>query len=329
MDHLKRILSILLVLVLLVGMVPPVEAGAEETETIVPVETTAPTEATEESVPEETEPPVIITRGQWLSMLVNTFEYTIPAGVTLDDYYTDLYDDQEYYEDIQIAIYNGLVDVLPNNPMEPDEPATREFAAFTLNSCMGGYPSGEGYSFSEAEEVTYANDIQVAIERGWFALSEGAFLPETPITEAEAETMMADAQAYLESLVIEEDHENGYTFKEGVVEITDYAEIEFGDGTSVIRIYDISQPLEEGDTFVVYSDGLAIPFRADALTATAEYTEVTATDLYFQDAIETMDVQMTVDANPLNFSAAEGAELVFIEEESGEEVSASYAAWAM
>ena len=137
---------------------PPVEAGAEETETIVPVETTAPTEATEESVPEETEPPVIITRGQWLSMLVNTFEYTIPAGVTLDDYYTDLYDDQEYYEDIQIAIYNGLVDVLPNNPMEPDEPATREFAAFTLNSCMGYYPTEESYSFSEADSVACADD---------------------------------------------------------------------------------------------------------------------------------------------------------------------------
>ena len=260
-----------------------------------------------------------VTRAQWLQSLVDTFGYEIDPDVVPDDFYPDLNSEDEYYEAVQTAVYYGLVDLLPNSEFRPNDPATREFAAYTLNTCMGYLPEAEAYSYSDT--VTYPGDIQVAVERGWFDLVGGAFLPEQPITAAERDVMLADAAAYVEAFTIGSDVEQEYVFKDGVVEITEPAQIETADGQTVITIVNCSQTLNTGDIFVIYQDGLAIPYKAESVSVQANRTVITAGDAFFEDAFEDMNVRMATNANPANFYTAEDAELIFIEESTGEEYS--------
>ena len=159
----KRIISLLLALVMVLGMLPWDALGVEAAgtgEIIHVVEEPVKLIQTEEPVANSDG--IAVTRAQWLQMLVEVFDYHIEDEIVPDNYFTDLHEEAEYYEDILVAVYYGLVDVLPNSPMEPEAAATREFAVSTLNACMGYLPEGEP-SFSEAAEVTYPDDIQVAL----------------------------------------------------------------------------------------------------------------------------------------------------------------------
>ena len=314
----KRIISLLLALVMVLGMLPWDTLGVEAAgsgEIIHVVEEPVKLIQTEEPVANSDG--IAVTRAQWLQMLVEVFDYHIEDEIMPDNYFTDLHEEAEYYEDVLVAVYYGLVDVLPNSPMEPEAAATREFAVSTLNSCMGYLPESEP-AFAEAAEVTYPNDIQVALEQGWFELTAGAFLPQQPITAEELALLQAAAEAYVEDFTIVPT-ESQYVFKDGIIEITDKAAISTVDDVTTVTIEHLSRELSVGDRFVVYSDGLALPYVAQMIVRNGTDTVITTSRLAFEDAIETMLVQQVNDANPANFYAAEGAELIFIEEESGEE----------
>ena len=316
----KRIISLLLALVMVLGMLPWDALGVEAAgtgEIIHVVEEPVKLIQTEEPVANSDG--IAVTRAQWLQMLVEVFDYHIEDEIVPDNYFTDLHEEAEYYEDILVAVYYGLVDVLPNSPMEPEAAATREFAVSTLNSCMGYLPEGEP-DFAEAAEVTYPDDIQVALEQGWFALTNGAFLPEQPITAEELALLQAAAEAYVEDFTIVPT-ESQYTFKEGVIEVTEEADISTVDGIDIVTVANLSKAIAPGDKFVVYSGGLAIPYLAETVTKDGASTIITTTELVFEDAVDTMLVQQETDADPANFYAAEDAELIFIEEESGTEYS--------
>ena len=316
----KRIISLLLALVMILGMLPWDALGVEAAgtgEIIHVVEEPVKLIQTEEPVANSDG--IAVTRAQWLQMLVEVFDYHIEDEIVPDNYFTDLHEEAEYYEDILVAVYYGLVDVLPNSPMEPEAAATREFAVSTLNSCMGYLPEGEP-SFSEAAEVTYPDDIQVALEQGWFALTNGAFQPEQPITTEEFTLLQAAAESYVEEFTIVPT-ESQYAFKDGIIEITDAAIIESLDGVDIVTIANCTQGISNGDKFVVYSDGLALPYQAVDVTMDGANTVITTTSLAFEDAIETMLVQQETDTDPANYYAAEDTELIFIEEESGQEYS--------
>ena len=328
MTIMKRSMSFLLALVMLFTMVPLDALAAEEETTEVVTEVGKVEELAETTPPDEEIQPqaetageVPVTRAQWLQLLVQTFDYSIDGEIVPDNYFPDLSAEAEYYNDVLIAVYYGLVDVLPNSNLRPDEAATREFAAYTLNACMGYLPEAEEYEFSEAASVTYSDDIQVAIERGWFALSGGAFLPEQPITLEEKNLMVADAESYIADIAIDGSHESAYTFKEGVIEITEEVTMDLDAQGLIITIPNLNYSLKEGDKIVVYQGGLAVPYQVVSTAVVGRGMQVRVSDLYFEDAIDTMDVQMEADTDPANFYAAEGAELIFIEEETGEELT--------
>ena len=91
-----------------------------------------------------------MTRAEWISRVVDTFNMTVDDTSTMpDNYYSDLTTDNPYYQDILLAVEFGLIDIEAGHPFRPDDPATREFAAHTLNFALGfqldesaGYISG-------------------------------------------------------------------------------------------------------------------------------------------------------------------------------------------
>ena len=95
-----------------------------------------------------------VTRSEWVQQLVATFEMTVEEENAPDNYFSDLTGEEEYYRDILVAVEFGVVDIEAGLPFNPDGAVTREFAAQTLNYCLG-YQLEEGteYTFSDSAEV--------------------------------------------------------------------------------------------------------------------------------------------------------------------------------
>ena len=163
-----------------------------------------------------------ITRAAWLHNLVVTFEMIVETTALPDNYFSDLSEDHEYYEDILLAVEFGVVDIEAGGALSPDEALTRDFAASTLNFCLG-YQLGAdtAYTFSDVDTVSDPVSAQIALNRGWVALIEGAFAPETLLTSAEAREMLADAAEILAGQIVDAGYESKYEFAEGVIVISD------------------------------------------------------------------------------------------------------------
>ena len=136
-----------------------------------------------------------VSRVEWLHELTDLFDMTVEEKNYPDNYYSDIDSSSEYYYDVMLATEFGMVEIETGEQFLPDAPATREFAAHTLNFCLGYVLEEQNYTFSEASAVTYADDIQVAVNQGWFTLTNGAFLPNQGITVEEKDALLQIASA--------------------------------------------------------------------------------------------------------------------------------------
>ncbi len=127
-----------------------------------------------------------ITRAEWLHDLVVLFDMTVMEDGHPEDYYADLSIDHEYYTDIMTAAEFGVVDVPAGKEVGPDEVLTRDFAAHTLNFCLGfQLEEDTKYTFSDTDIVECPDDAQVSVDHGWFSLVSGKFAPEKVVTTEE------------------------------------------------------------------------------------------------------------------------------------------------
>ena len=310
--------------------------GTDETET--PAEPEQPEQTGEETQPSEDaelppEEPVeddpvpladdtdadtdTVTRIAWVQMLVSAFDMTVEEDNYPDNYYTDIDSTAAYYRDLMVAVEFGVIDLEAGLPFEPEEPATREFAAHTLNYCLGFQLDDSTYTYADTADVTYKDDVQVAVNRGWFALADGSFLPKQAMAAAEAEAMLADAAAVLEGTVVSETYNSTYTFKTGVIEIPNGTDVQVTDG--VVRITDCPKTLTSGCIFVVYLNGLPVAYVADTVTKEGNVTVVTATRAEDADTFEAFDAQGVVEADLTLVEALDGTELAYYVEELDQE----------
>ena len=306
---LKRFIVSMLAICLLLSLLPLGSAFATE----IGSHKSAPAAVTKQKAGET------VTRAEWISGLVSVFEMSVAEENAPDNYYSDLTGEESYYRDILVATSFGVIDVEAGLPFRPDEPTTREFAARTLNACLGiQLNEGAAYTFNEATSVSYPNDIQVAIERGWFALQNGNFLPNQAITSAESENMLADASEILKYLKIDENYNSIYTYKVGVIEIPDGTMISL-DADDILRIENCPVSLKPGDLFVVYFGGIPCAYSAKEVSKEANATVVktasVADDLVFED----IDAQGSAELEFTQFVPEEGTEVVYINEITKEE----------
>ena len=282
-------------------------------------EATESTEATEApETPTEGADEIPVTRAQWLQKLVKTFSMTVEGGTYPDNYFQDLSAESEYYYDMLLAVEFGVVDIPAGGNLYPDEAATREFAAVTMNFCLGFQPDPEiTLTFSEAAEVANPYDLQIAIDRGWFALVDGSFLPEQPMTQAEADIMVADAAAVLTESVIDENFDSLYTYTAGVVEVPEGTKVETTD--EGIVIYNNPVAIAAGDVFVVYFEGIPSIYQAETVNTTGLQTVLTVSTVDDSLYYESVEAQGAVAAKFTDFVPEEDTEVVYIDEDTGEE----------
>ena len=270
MKNMKRIIALFCLIMMTVGVVS-VAALAVDNDSII------------------TETGNTITRAQWLHNLAVLFEMEVEDNNYPDNYYSDLSADHAYYIDMMLNIQFGVIDIPAGGELHPDDRLTREFAAQTLNSCLGYQLEEETYSFSDAEDCAYPADDQVAVNRGWFTLIGGAFLPKAEVQDNEVAVMVADTQTVLGQFEIDENYDSQYTFKDGVVEIPDGTDVTVEDEKVVI----LNNPvvLNEGQTFVVYINGVPAAYKATGVAVNGNTTTVNAEDVDSEDVLASADAQ--------------------------------------
>ena len=250
-----------------------------------------------------------VSRIAWVQSLVKVFDMTVEEDNYPDNYYTDISSSASYYRNLMVAVEFGVIDLEAGLPFEPDKPATREFAAHTLNYCLGFQLDSSTYTYTDTADVTYKDDVQVAVNRGWFALVSGKFLPQQAMTSAEAQAMLADAAQVLEGTVVSENYNSTYTFKTDVIEIPAGTEVQVEDG--VVRITNCPKTLTSGCTFVVYPNGIPVPYVATAVATEGNVTVVTATRAEDSDVFESVDAQGVFEADLSQTEALDGGEMTY------------------
>lgn len=203
-----------------------------------------------------------VSRIEWVRQLVKAFDMTVEEDNYPDNYYSDMEETSAGYRDLLVAVEFGVIDLEAGSAFEPDQPATREFAAHTLNFCLGfQLDQGAEYTYAESAEASYPDDLQVAVNRGWFALQDGKVLPQQTLTSTEATAMLKDAAAVIAGDKVDVGHNNSFTYESGVVEIPESTPVEINeDGT--ITVVNLPAAVKVGTTFVIYRGGFPKGYAA-------------------------------------------------------------------
>ena len=280
----KRLLSFVLAVLMIASLLPATALAADET----------------------------ITRIAWVQKLVKTFDMTVEADNYPDNYYSDIDSSASYYKDLMIAVEFGVIDLEAGSAFEPDKPATREFAAHTLNFCLGfQLDEGVAYTYTDKDAVTYPEDVQVAVNRGWFQLSGGKFLPEQTVTSAEAANMLADAAKVRKGDTVQAGYDSKYVFTDGVVVVPSSVAAEIADDGSVI-IPDTTVALKEGDTFVVFVEDFPRAFKAGSIANDGKQLTVTGEKVDINSVLVSIDAQGVVKGDLAQMQPNEGTQITYI-----------------
>lgn len=248
------------------------EADSSSTATE-PTEEPAPTEPTTE--PDEGSKSV--TRAEWIQMLVNTFSMVVEDNNLPDNYFSDLIGTEAYYRDILVAVEFGVIELPAGSAFAPQEAVTREFAARTLNYCLG-FQLGENaeYTFEEATQTQNPEALQIAVNRGWLALEDGKLNPQQPLTADEMQVMQADAAAVLAAQDEVGFEENSATISEGVKEIPVGTAIGT-DAAGNLTIKDCPITIKENDLFIAYYGELPVAMKALSVSTEDDVTTIAFT----------------------------------------------------
>ena len=250
-----------------------------------------------------------ISRVEWLHGLIGLFDMTVEEDNYPDNYFSDISSADSCYRDIMVATEFGLVDVEEGFDMRPDDPVTREFAAYTMNVCLGYVlEETDTYTFSDQDAFTYYGKeiaesyyqaAQVALKRGWMTLVNGTFAPQSNLTQDEKSVMWSDAQESIASKVIDKDYDNKVTFAEGVIEVPEGTkfELEEYDTGTFVTLFEYNGLISDGDTFALWVNGLPAVYDAVAVEDMGDSLVIQITEGDENSAIQELDAQGTAEAD--------------------------------
>ena len=253
-----------------------------------------------------------ITRAEWLHDLTVMFDMTVEKDNMPDDYFSDVTSAHVYYKDIMMAAEFGVIDIEAGQKVKPDEAATREFAAHTLNYCLGYKLEDKTYTYKDTTGIKYPDDTQIAINRGWFALESGRFNPKKTITKSEIENMVSDAKTVQQSTQIDENYKNNYEFTSNVIEIPQDVSV-YVDKDKNVTIVNCPKKITVGDTFAVYENGVAQVYTAKGITVDGSDTVIVTNDVDIDKVTESVDAQGTEEGDLKQAEAVGDAQITYIE----------------
>ena len=160
----------------------------------------------------------------------------------------------------------------------PEEPATREFAAYTAVHAMGydGRHEYDTSSWADWASIRYQNEAAIAVGKGFLELRDGSkFQPQKKLSREDADSIFNTIEEirHEDTEINEEEHDNTQ-YADGVLKkelenITDYTVIENEDGTYTVTVprVDATEQIKEGSVIVLppsesYPAGIALKTAA-------------------------------------------------------------------
>ncbi|MBR2876736.1 MAG: hypothetical protein IKC01_06340, partial [Clostridia bacterium] len=163
-------------------------------------------------------------------------------------------------------------------------------------------------------EQRLKDSAQIAINRGWVELIDGAFSPETVVTKTEIEKMLEDAIDVLEITVIDENYENVFEFTEDVIVVPDGTVVSEDIENNTVSITDCPVELTVGNKFAVYYNGIPDVYLAEEITVVENVTTITVSEVADEEAFTKVDAQGVIyDPSQIEVIPAEGAEVTVTE----------------
>ena len=269
-----------------------------------------------------------VSRIEWVRQLVKAFDMTVEEDNYPDNYYSDMEETSAGYRDLLVAVEFGVIDLEAGSAFEPDQPATREFAAHTLNFCLGfQLDQGAEYTYAESAEASYPDDLQVAVNRGWFALQDGKVLPQQTLTSTEATAMLKDAAAVIAGDKVDVGHNNSFTYESGVVEIPESTPVEINeDGT--ITVVNLPAAVKVGTTFVIYRGGFPKGYKAVSIRENGQTSVLTVEKVALDSILSSADAEGRVQGDLADFEPADGVDIAYIFSDGSETTDRTQAARA-
>ena len=236
-----------------------------------------------------------VSRIQWLKELTTTFDMTVEKDNYPDNYYSDIDSSYADYYTVMLATEFGLVDVEAGEAFEPDQAASREFAAHSLNLCMG-YVNEDDYTFTDQSDAKYADDLQIAVKRGWLELADGKVLPKKALTAEEKDVMITDARDAVASTKIDPDYQNAYTFAEGVIVLPEGTVAELT-GENELTLYSCDTELKAGDIFAVVQEDFPVVKKVISVATEEDKMIVQVESVATEEAFQDIDVEGSLSAD--------------------------------
>uniref|UniRef100_UPI003FEDC985 carboxypeptidase regulatory-like domain-containing protein n=1 Tax=Lachnospira sp. TaxID=2049031 RepID=UPI003FEDC985 len=153
------------------------------------------------------------TRGEWVTLLLDKLNAPLMSADQIDYYYLDSLNSATGTA-VETANAYGFLPVPDVEDLEqdiplfyPDEPCTREFAAYTAVHAMGF--NGENTiamdDWSDANQVKYKDEIKIALVNNFLYLTDNTFYPQKTITGADVKSIFYAIDDLNESIKLSKD----------------------------------------------------------------------------------------------------------------------------
>ena len=190
------------------------------------------------------------TRGEWVTLLLDKLNAPLMSADQIDYYYLDSLNSATGTA-VETANAYGFLPVPDVEDLEqdiplfyPDEPCTREFAAYTAVHAMGF--NGENTiamdDWSDANQVKYKDEIKIALVNNFLYLTDNTFYPQKTITGADVKSIFYAIDDLNDSIKLSKDQTYDHSeILDSVVNVAadqaaDYSVVKNGD------VYEVTLP---------------------------------------------------------------------------------------
>ena len=214
------------------------------------------------------------TRGEWVTLLLDKLNAPLMSADQIDYYYLDSLN-SAIGTAVETANAYGFLPVPDVEDLEqdiplfyPDEPCTREFAAYTAVHAMGF--NGENTiamdDWSDANQVKYKDEIKIALVNNFLYLTDNTFYPQKTITGADVKSIFYAIDDLNDSIKLSKDQTYDHSeILDSVVNVAadqaaDYSVVKNGD------VYEVTLPNKKTTDGIKVDDVIRLPESTEYAT---------------------------------------------------------------
>lgn len=283
-----------------------------------------PEDITEKKVDFETDSNTTFTRGQWVSALVKKLNYTPYDKKDFSGYTFSDIANSPYCDDIETAFQNNIIPLFIDDKYDeeqdvpqfkPNEPATREFAAYTSVLSQGFIDENVVLDCEDSSSITYKSQVALSIKNGFLNLVNNKFNPTNPMTGTDKNQIFAKIDQLKTSVEFDTTKKiSNIEYQKSVITLNEinYTITNGPNDTYSVTIPKSAGTFNEGDIIILpknadHPNGFTLKITSKKSSDENNYV-LEGTNPKPEEVFTTLQFQGTGEADIDNFKAADGVE---------------------